>query len=454
MIDLRAFLAGAAALVAAPLAAEKQRPPHCVAFLTLNPRLRMSSVLSLFLAMWLVGCGGTYPLGPASAPPPLVARVHPDFWSAVAALDFDSGERLAASASQVEFLAALRDVVEERLVEGQMRLLALARSDDPTVAKRSTALLRSILHERPSSAMVSFAPPDLRALIRAWRDMSSAESWTFPPNPVTHPLQHRNEAPLVPVIANGRRTAFVLDTGALITVLSSRFASDIGVSSVVAMGIQDVHGIAIKSSLARADIDLGGIRIEGHPVAVLDLGMLEFPTGLTVEGAPRPSPLKLDGVLGWNAIRELRITLDNDRKVLLLEQPRRRATSSSSSREFVWVAKPFVRARAGNGLPLALYLDTAAQRSVIAPAVAAAAGFRAGRGEAIQLTGPGGTRLVQATTYAAALLYVGGAWVRFDELQARPLLEPIDGVLGSDALGRGRVVIDFQAGEFSVSGAR
>ena len=280
-MDRRAFLAGTTAFLAAPLAAEKQRPRQCVAFLTLNPRLRMSSMLSLVLAMWLVGCGGKYPLGPASVPPPLVARVHPDFWSAVAALDFDSGEGLAASVSQVEFLAALRDVAEERLVESQMRLLALARSDDPTVAKRSTALLRPILSERPSWAIVSLAPPDSRALIRAWRDMSNAESWTFPPHPVTHPLQHRNEVPLVPVTVNGRRTTFALDTGALITVLSSRFASDIGVSSVVGMGIQDGHGIAMQSSLARADVDLGGIRIKGHPVALLDLGMLEFPTGQT-----------------------------------------------------------------------------------------------------------------------------------------------------------------------------
>jgi hypothetical protein len=456
VIDRRTSLAMVpGSLLAAPVTAEKQRPPHCVAFLTLNPRLRMSSVLSLFLAMWLVGCGGTYPLGPASAPPPLVARVHPDFWSAVAALDFDSGERLAASASQVEFLAALRDVAEEPLVEGQMRLLALARSDDPTVAKRSTVLLRSILSERPSWAIVSLAPPDSRALIRAWRDMSNAESWTFPPHPVTHPLQHRNEVPLVPVTVNGRRTTFALDTGAVITVLSSRFASDIGVSSVVAMGIQDGHGIAMKSSLARADVDLGGIRIQGHPVALLDLGMLESPTGQTLrmlefQKGPTSSE-KFDGVLGWNAIRELRITLDNDRRVLLLEQPRRRATSSS---EFVWVAKPFVRARAGNGLPLALFLDTATSRSVIAPALAAAAGFRDGRDEAVLVTAPGGTRRVQATMYAGALLHVGGARVRFHELVARPLLEPIDGVLGSDALTRGRVVIDFQAGEFSVSGAR
>jgi hypothetical protein len=163
-----------------------------------------------------------------------------------------------------------------------------------------------------------------------------------------------------------------------------------------------------------------------------------------------------DGLLGWNAIRELRITLDNDRRVLRLEPPRHGATSRS---EFVWVGKPFVRARAGNGLPLALFLDTAYARSVIAQALAGAAGFRGGRNEEILALGVGGTRRVQATAYAGAVLHVGGERVRFGDLLARPLrasrsLGSIDGVLGSDAMTSGRVVIDFQAREFSISGAR
>jgi hypothetical protein len=101
----------------------------------------------------------------------------------------------------------------------------------------------------------------------------------------------------------------------------------------------------MRALLATADVDLGGIRIQGHPVAVLDAAMLEFPLG-------RTSPVEFDGVLGWNAIRELRITLDNARGVLLFEPARHPAISRS---EFVWVGKPFVRARAGNGLPLALF---------------------------------------------------------------------------------------------------
>ena len=110
-----------------------------------------------------------------------------------------------------------------------------------------------------------------------------------------------------------------------------------------------------------------------------------------IPGGLAPS-VEWDGLLGWNAIRELRITLDNDRRVLLLEPPRHGATSRS---EFVWVGKPFVRARAGNGLPLALFLDTAYARSVIAQALAGAAGFRGGRNEEILALGVGGTRRVR-----------------------------------------------------------
>jgi hypothetical protein len=147
-----------------------------------------------------------------------------------------------------------------------MKLLALARSADADIAARSTALLRLVLHERPSSAIESLAPPSWRPLIRAWRDMSSGESWAFPPHPVTHPLQlNRAGVPLVPVTVNGRRTVFALDTGAQRTVLSSRFAAASVSTSPVAMGMEGAHGYAMRAVLATADVDLGGIRIQGHP---------------------------------------------------------------------------------------------------------------------------------------------------------------------------------------------
>jgi hypothetical protein len=116
-------------------------------------RLRISSALSIFLAMWLAGCGGTaaVPTGTASAPPPFVERVHPDFWSAVAALDFDGVGPLAESTSQREFLAAVRDVAEERLVEAQMKLLALAMRTLSPDRPRCCSSCFTNAHRRPSS---------------------------------------------------------------------------------------------------------------------------------------------------------------------------------------------------------------------------------------------------------------------------------------------------------------
>jgi hypothetical protein len=98
MIDRRAFLA-------VPLAAHAQQTKKVYRIGYLSGR----SALSIVLAMWLVGCGGTaaVPAGTASAPPPFVERVHPDFWSAVAALDFDGAGRLAENTSQREFLDTL-----------------------------------------------------------------------------------------------------------------------------------------------------------------------------------------------------------------------------------------------------------------------------------------------------------------------------------------------------------
>ena len=64
--------------------------------------------------------------------------------------------------------------------------------------------------------------------------------------------------------------------------LDSRFAAAAGVStSPVEMTIEGAHGDAMRAVLATADVDLGGIRIQGHPVAVLDTAMLEFPLGRT-----------------------------------------------------------------------------------------------------------------------------------------------------------------------------
>ena len=90
--------------------------------------LRRMALASPILFAMSFGCGPLPGPGtnPQASPPHVAARVHTDFWSAVSALDFDGAKRLAASASQQQYLVALVDVAEERLVDAQMKLAALA----------------------------------------------------------------------------------------------------------------------------------------------------------------------------------------------------------------------------------------------------------------------------------------------------------------------------------------
>jgi hypothetical protein len=66
--------------------------------------------------------------------------------------------------------------------------------------------------------------------------------------------------------------------------------------------------------------------------------------------------------------------------------------------------------------------------------------------------GAGGSRTVDVTAYRNATLHVGGARVAFAELESvEPRSPPYavrDGILGADALAKGRVVIDPAAREF------
>ena len=189
---------------------------------------------------------------------------------------------------------------------------------------------------------------------------------------------------------------------------------------------------------------LGGIRIERHPVLVL-------PPSSSAKGIPLAG---FDGLLGWNAIRELRITIDNLQQTITFERP---LSVSARQESFFWLGRPWARARAENGFPLTLLLDTGSV-SLIAASLVAPAGLRWGEYSTVDVIGGVTVRREDRIVYRRTGFYVGGKFVRIEALAASSMSERVyaspDGVLGGDALTHGRVTIDLRAGEFSISGAR
>lgn len=377
------------------------------------------------------------------APPPL-ERSYAGFWEAALALDYERAALLAGNAQQGDYARALRELAEGRLAPAQDLLSALTADYD--AAPRARALLAAVAKESDEIPPKAFESRVDRSFAEALLEARRAERWTFPPQGVSVPFERGGSpTPLVPVTVNGQPLMMGLDTGAGLTVIGSDVANLAGARRLGARtGARDAHGEGVQVELALVDLDIAGLRIERHPVIVIDSARLRFKVaGIQVAG--------FDGVLGWNALSRVRTTIDNDRRTVRFEKS---AGSARAPGDLFWIGEPYVRVRASNGLPLTLFLDTGASRSALARPVAAAAGLAGGEAKSTLVMAAGSSRKVEVTVHRGVALHVGGARVAFGELQA---FEPRstgyavrDGVLGADALASGRIVLDPGARELTI----
>ena len=398
------------------------------------------------ICLLLAGCaaapGVSLEIAPAPAP---LERRYAGFWEAALALDYERAGILASTPAEQTYARALREVADGRLTHAQDSLSGL--TTDADASPRARALLAALAKESDTMPEKAFSSRVDRPFAEALQEARKAERWRFPEGRASILFERGGSpTPVVPVVVNGRPARLGLDTGAGLTVIGSELADAVGARRLGARtGARDAHGEGVQVELAVVDLDIGGIRVERHPVIVIDSARLRFKVaGIEIAG--------YDGMLGWNAIAPLRVTIDNDARSIAFE--RSLAPLPQGNPELFWIGEPYVRARASNGFPLTLFLDTGASRTALSASLARAAGLGAGEKKSTLVMGAGSSRRVEVTVHRDAALHVGGARLAFGELQS---VEPRstgyavrDGVLGADAIARGKVVIDPLAREFMV----
>src|SRR5215813_3991825 len=380
-----------------------------------------------------------------SAPPPVRERVVTTFAEATAALDPARAEALATTRAQREYAAVLRLLRERRLDEVDRPLVELTRSRDKNIAASAWALMPSLLTDRTFTRLPKGSDSDQQALLEALAHTRSAERWSSSARAVRQPLLvHTGDAVFLDVEINGTPARLLLDTGADFTVIGSRLAERVGLRGLP--GRMKVKGAAtgVDASLTSVHLDIGAARIENHPVLLVDSFHLEQ---LSAGGM-----LMLGGVVGWNAVQGLRITMDRDTRTLTIERSPRRVPGDTG---FFWVGKPVVTVQSENGFAMHFMLDTGTARSTVSRALADQMGLGPGHIGQVPIISLDGRRTVEGSAHPEAILYVGGARLVLPTLWATPPRArpygPEDGLLGADALARGRTVIGFGSGEFSIS---
>jgi len=107
-----------------------------------------------------------------------------------------------------------------------------------------------------------------------------------------------------------------------------------------------------------------------------------------------------------------------------------------------------------NGVPLTLVVDTGADRTVLSPSVIERAGLAGGSGRPTQIVGA--TGVTTATLVTVPLLDIAGArigplTVIVHALPSVGRAEPVDGLLGRDALDAFTLTVDAASGRATLT---
>jgi hypothetical protein len=151
-------------------------------------------------------------------------------------------------------------------------------------------------------------------------------------------LKHKSH-PVIEVQINGQTCRLILDTGAQRTLLSRRFAKRLGSKKLAEITLNNYDGKNVPGSLRIVDsLILGGLTITNLPVVE---------AGLSFPG--------IDGLLGWDVLRQFAITVDYANQRFCLRRSSRQPTSDAN---LLGGSRPMLLTRGPSDNQLNVMLDT------------------------------------------------------------------------------------------------
>jgi predicted aspartyl protease len=263
----------------------------------------------------------------------------------------------------------------------------------------------------------------------------------------------RSGSPVITVSIGGKTFDFWLDTGASLTVVSSRTAEAIGLrplASVVEKGTTSTSRRVESRPAIIPSLLVGDARVENHPAVIVDQGDLELRLFKIFR------VVRVDGILGWNFIRKFDVRLDMAAGVARLRLPK---PESNGVRNLVWAGYPIVIGASAAGRPLVLGLDTGADRTWFTPDYLTTTGATATKERTRMSGGAGGFERTRVRVLPETDFRLGGVTIAATGLDVSgpekasrlTRVTALHGTVGSDVLSLGIIRIDAAAGVFAIT---
>ena len=399
----------------------------------------------------------------ASAPETSPAFTAGEYWDALAALNLSALRNTAEGDAQHGFASGM-SLLADGDAEGAEKAFTAdsEQLSDATVGIASQIMLATtLLYEHKWAELRAFAfSPRLSASdkdivhdyqrwgfafanIEAQRITMSVDSMLVKLR--ISPIG----TPMIRVKINGKSYDFWLDTGSSITVLNSDVAEEVGAAILSGenLAVRTFGGSApVKASFVRR-IQIGPLLLENTPAVIVDASHMIL---RSAPDRPRPPGMRIDGIIGWDTIRQLDLLLDYTNGLLQIRRPVREGYSPHN---LTWMGKPFVEVQTKRGETLHFTLDTGAQGSFLNALALDKTGSSSTSSEGT-VFGIAGTGKRADKVVRTLPLDVGGQAVRLDEVTIYgPTYSGLincDGIIGSDIARYGTIRIDATNGVFAV----
>jgi len=389
-----------------------------------------------------------------------------NYWEALADLHPNEAVLAARTPSEKAFAQSLGRLMEGDLDSAERGFGKLRRAANDSIIRAASRVIYTATLQYQEKWGVLAALRTESSEPRADRtDRASIERWAaafkdVPPKSLTFNSQSavmpmsvsEVGTPLVPVRIAGKAYNFWLDTGSSMTMLSSDVAQDL---NVVPIG-PDTLEIVTSTGRVTAnpglipEMQIGQVVVRNAPAMIVTESMMRISEPRPIDKGTR---MKLDGIIGFDIIRQLDLEVDYGEGTLRVRNPAN--SRHIIDRNMFWVGLPVVRLTSTEGIPLHFGLDTGAQLTFVTETLLDKLQLSAPRTESRRVGGLGGEISLRAPVLPDLRVLVRGFPILFKSAVVRApvyqVLASLDGVLGGDIWNSGIVRIDMTNGIFAVN---
>ena len=412
---------------------------------------------SLLVLLVAAGC--------ASAPRSDRPATHLNYWEALARLQSDKAIAAARTPTERQFAESLNSLMIGDVAKAEQGFDALRRSaTDSVIRSGSRVMHMATLQYQEKWVELAQLARDTARPRAANPDKAGIELWALafsnlPPRTAEFRTRSENVpmsvssvgTPLIPVQIGTQEYHFWLDTGSSMTMLASDVARSLGVMALVADTLEIVTstGRIVAQPALIPELRLGQLTVRNVPGMIVDETMMRMREPRQIGRGPH---LKIDGIIGFDIIRQLDLEVDYSEAILRLRDPAR--SDQPRERNMFWVGLPVVELRSAGGIPLHFALDTGSQLTFVTETLLDKLQLEATRIESRKVGGLGGEISMRAPVLSELRVRLRGFALVFRNAVVRApvyqVLAALDGVLGGDIWNAGAVRIDVTNGVFAV----